>query len=75
MIEETEAAVRAGPGGSRSVAMMPRETFDPALEARQRATRWMSCLRIQPDEKSTLITDRACLEIGAALAPSWNGAV
>jgi aminopeptidase len=26
------------------------------------------CLRIQPDEKVTLITDLACLEIGAALA-------
>ena len=27
-----------------------------------------SCLRIQPDEKVTLITDRACREIAAALA-------
>jgi aminopeptidase len=27
-----------------------------------------SCLRIQPDEKVTLITDRACEEIGASLA-------
>ncbi len=26
------------------------------------------CLRIQPDEKVTLINDRACLEIGASLA-------
>jgi len=26
------------------------------------------CLRIQPDEKVTLITDRACAQIGAALA-------
>jgi leucyl aminopeptidase (aminopeptidase T) len=26
-----------------------------------------ACLRIQPDEKVTLITDRACLEIGASL--------
>jgi aminopeptidase len=26
------------------------------------------CLRIQPDEKVTLITDRVCLEIGASLA-------
>ena len=26
------------------------------------------CLRIQPEEKVTLITDRACAEIGAALA-------
>src|ERR1017187_1772155 len=28
----------------------------------------VSCLRIQPNERVTLITDRACLEIGAALA-------
>ncbi len=28
----------------------------------------VSCLRIQPQEKVTLITDRACLEIAAALA-------
>jgi aminopeptidase len=28
----------------------------------------VSCLRIQPDEKVTLITDHACLEIAAALA-------
>jgi len=28
----------------------------------------VSCLRVQPHEKVTLITDRACLEIGAALA-------
>ena len=27
-----------------------------------------SCLRIQPQEKVTVITDQACLEIGAALA-------
>ncbi len=27
-----------------------------------------TCLRIQPEEKTTLITDRACAEIGAALA-------
>jgi len=27
-----------------------------------------SCLRIQPQEKVTLITDRACLEIGASIA-------
>ncbi len=26
------------------------------------------CLRIQPDEKVTLITDHACLEIAASLA-------
>jgi aminopeptidase len=26
-----------------------------------------SCLRVQPEEKVTLITDRACLEIGASL--------
>jgi leucyl aminopeptidase (aminopeptidase T) len=28
----------------------------------------VSCLRVQPEERVTLITDRACLEIGAALA-------
>jgi aminopeptidase len=28
----------------------------------------VSCLRIQPNEKVTLITDHACLEIGASLA-------
>src|SRR5271165_7031287 len=26
------------------------------------------CLRVQPEEKVTLITDRACLDIGASLA-------
>ena len=31
------------------------------------------CLRIQPDEKVTLITDRACREIGAALARELAG--
>ncbi len=31
-----------------------------------------TCLRIQPDEKTTLITDRACSEIGAALAQELN---
>jgi leucyl aminopeptidase (aminopeptidase T) len=40
--------------------------FDPELTPGARnAVR--SCLRIQPDEKVTLITDRACLEIGASL--------
>jgi leucyl aminopeptidase (aminopeptidase T) len=41
--------------------------FDPELTPGARnAVR--SCLRIQPQEKVTLITDRACLEIGASLA-------
>src|SRR3984893_8171779 len=45
-----------------------RETrFDPALLPGARNA-VKSCLRIQPEEKVTLITDRACSEIGAALA-------
>jgi leucyl aminopeptidase (aminopeptidase T) len=45
-----------------------RETpFDPEyLPGARNAI--VSCLRIQPQEKVTLITDRACLEIGASLA-------
>jgi len=31
-----------------------------------------ACLRIQPDEKTTLITDLACLEIGAALSDALS---
>ncbi len=41
-----------------------------------------ACLRVQPDEKATLITDKACLPIGASLAReletigcAWNGFV
>jgi aminopeptidase len=41
--------------------------FDPALAPGARNA-VCACLRIQPDEKVTLITDRACLEIGASLA-------
>jgi leucyl aminopeptidase (aminopeptidase T) len=41
--------------------------FDPALTPGARNA-VENCLRIQPDEKVTLITDRACSEIGAALA-------
>jgi len=40
--------------------------FDPAL-APGAHNAVCACLRIQPDEKATLITDRACLEIGASL--------
>jgi leucyl aminopeptidase (aminopeptidase T) len=41
--------------------------FDPELTPGARnAVR--CCLRVQPREKVTLITDRACLEIGASLA-------
>src|SRR5436305_14673249 len=41
--------------------------FDPELAPGARnAIR--SCLRVQPHEKVTLITDRACSEIGASLA-------
>ena len=50
------------------VTTLLRETeFDPEfLPGARNAI--VSCLRIQPNEKVTLITDRACLEIGAALA-------
>ncbi len=52
--------------------MSARETlravpFDAALEPGARNA-VVSCLRIQSEERVTLITDRACLEIGAALA-------
>jgi aminopeptidase len=41
--------------------------FDPVLSPGARNA-VVSCLRIQPEERVTLITDRTCLEIGAALA-------
>ena len=41
--------------------------FDPELAPGARNA-VACCLRIQPDEKVTLIADRACLEIGASLA-------
>ena len=41
--------------------------FDPELSPGARNA-VECCLRIQPEEKVTLITDRACLEIGASLA-------
>lgn len=41
--------------------------FDPELTPGARNA-IQSCLRVQPDEKVTLITDNACLEIGASLA-------
>jgi len=41
--------------------------FDPELSPGARNA-IEACLRIQPEEKTTLITDRACTEIGAALA-------
>jgi aminopeptidase len=49
------------------VKTLLRETpFDPEfLPGARNAI--VSCLRIQPSERVTLITDRACLEIGAAL--------
>jgi leucyl aminopeptidase (aminopeptidase T) len=44
-----------------------RISFDPELtEGARNAIR--TCLRVQPDEKVTLITDRETCEIGAALA-------
>jgi leucyl aminopeptidase (aminopeptidase T) len=50
-----------------------RETpFDPEyLPGARNAL--VSCLRIQPQEKVTLITDQACLEIGASLAAGLEG--
>src|SRR5258708_14738382 len=50
------------------VKTLLKETpFDPAfLPGARNAI--VSCLRIQPNEKVALITDYACLEIGAALA-------
>jgi len=51
-----------------STNQLHRDTpFDPALIPGARNA-VESCLRIQPDEKVTLITDRACSEIAAALA-------
>jgi leucyl aminopeptidase (aminopeptidase T) len=45
-----------------------RETpFDPEFLPGARNA-LVSCLRIQPHEKVTLITDQACIEIGASLA-------
>src|SRR6185369_5510617 len=65
--------LRAGPGRGGRGAMSPVTTllrntpFDPEfLPGARNAI--VSCLRIQPKEKVTLITDRACLEIGAAMA-------
>src|SRR4029078_5135199 len=47
--------------------LLREASFDPEfLPGARNAI--VSCLRIQPNEKVTLITDRACLEIGAALA-------
>ncbi|HEY2017591.1 MAG TPA: aminopeptidase [Bryobacteraceae bacterium] len=48
--------------------------FDPAFSQGARNA-ISSCLRIQPDEKVTLITDRACSEIAASFASEleqWN---
>jgi aminopeptidase len=49
---------------SRDLLSVP---FDPELTPGSRNA-VVSCLRIQPEEKVTLITDEACLEIGASLA-------
>lgn len=46
------------------LAKMP---FDPELAPGARNA-IQCCLRVQPSEKVTLITDRACVEIGASLA-------
>ena len=74
MIEETEyglfepAAPRRARHDDRRQEAAARTAVRPGAFARARATPSCSCLRIQPEEKVTLITDRACLEIGAALA-------
>jgi aminopeptidase len=51
-------------GGKRKLAGL---AFDPELMPGARNA-IECCLRVQPDEKVTLITDRACERIGAALA-------
>ncbi len=52
---------------SAAAETLRERPFDPALEpgARNAVT---TCLRIQPEERVTLITDQACLDIGSALA-------
>lgn len=51
---------------SNSRARLRQVAFDPALS--EGATNAVStCLRIQPEEKVTVITDEACLEIAASL--------
>ena len=45
---------------------------DPALE-RGASNAVRTCLRIQPHEKTTLIADRACLDIAAALSHQVDG--
>src|SRR5438552_17770443 len=48
-------------------ALLSAVKFDPEFAPGARnAVR--SCLRIQPNEKVTLITDEACVDIGASLA-------
>ena len=45
--------------------------FDPELTPGARNAVEV-CLRIQPDEKVTVITDRACREIAASLVRNWT---
>ena len=43
-------------------------TFDPELSPGARNAGLNTCLRIQPSEKVTLITDNACRDIAASIA-------
>lgn len=59
-----------------------RSTSFPAAFAAGARNAVVTCLRIQPDEKVTLITDESCVEIAASLAAElekigceWNGYV
>ncbi len=49
-----------------------RTTSFPASFAEGAHNAIVTCLRIRPDEKVTLITDEACLEIGASLAAEMD---
>jgi aminopeptidase len=52
---------------TRTIEMLRETRFDPELAEGARNAIG-TCLRIQSNEKTTLITDQACREIGAALA-------
>jgi leucyl aminopeptidase (aminopeptidase T) len=52
---------------THSPADLSRTSFDPQLSPGAHNAVY-TCLRIQPSEKVTLITDEACREIGASLA-------
>jgi aminopeptidase len=52
---------------SRTKELLRALPFDPAFAPGARNA-IVHCLRVLPEEKTTLITDRACADIGAALA-------